>query len=248
MTSPETATPQILELREVSKSFGRLQVLTNLSFSLRGGEALGVLGPNGAGKTTMLNLISGDLSVGSGQILFRGVDITRAPAPVRCHRGIGRTYQIPRPFVGMTVFENVLVGATYGRGPERRDHDAHAVCREVLQLTGLLERADVLAGNLGLLERKRLELARALATRPSLLLLDEIAGGLMEPEVHALLEMIAEIRSRRITIIWIEHIVHALVSAVDRILAINFGVKLVEGQPQEVLASREFQEVYLGVD
>jgi branched-chain amino acid transport system ATP-binding protein len=241
------AGPPILELRQVSKSFGRLQVLTNLSFSLSEGAALGILGPNGAGKTTMLNLIAGESSVASGQILFRGMDITAAPAPERCRRGIGRTYQVPRPFVGMTVFENVLVGATYGRGPERSDQDASDLCHEVLQQAGLLERADVLAGNLGLLDRKRLELARALATRPSLLLLDEIAGGLTDPEVHALLEVIAEIRSRHITIIWIEHIVHALISAVDRILAINFGVKLAEGLPQEVLASREFQEIYLGV-
>ena len=242
------AVPPILELREVSKSFGRLQVLANLSLSLGEGEALGILGPNGAGKTTMLNLISGDQCVGSGQILLRGEDITREPAPVRCRRGIGRTYQIPRPFAGMTVFENVLVGATYGRGSERRGQDTNEVCHDVLQLTGLRERADVLAGNLGLLERKRLELARALATRPSLLLLDEIAGGLTGPEVQALLEVIAEIRARHITTIWIEHIVHALLSTVDRILAINFGVKLVEGLPQEVVASREFKEVYLGVD
>src|SRR5574341_574663 len=247
MTHEMAAAPPILEVREVSKSFGRLQVLAQLSFNLGEGEALGILGPNGAGKTTMLNLIAGDLQAGSGQVLFRRVDITREPAPNRCRRGIGRTYQIPRPFVGMTVFENVLVGAMYGRGPERRDQDTPELCREVLQLTDLLERADLLAGNLGLLERKRLELARALATLPSLLLLDEIAGGLTEPEVHALLGVIAEIRARRVTIIWIEHIVHALASAVDRILAINFGVKLVEGLPQEVLASREFQEVYLGV-
>ena len=239
--------PPILELRDVTKSFGRLQVLTGLSFSLSEGRALGILGPNGAGKTTMLNLISGDMRLGSGQILFRGIDISHEPAPERCRRGIGRTYQIPRPFVGMTVFENVLVGAAYGRGPEQRDQNVNDLCREVLQLTGLLERADILAGNLALLERKHLELARALATQPSLLLLDEIAGGLTEPEVHVLLEVIAEIRSRRITIIWIEHIVHALLSAVDRILAINFGVKLAEGPPQEVVASREFQEVYLGV-
>ena len=250
MTGQATAAdqPAILELREVSKSFGRLQVLSRLSFSLGEGGALGILGPNGAGKTTMLNLISGEIGVAFGQILFRGVDITTKPAPERCHRGIGRTYQIPRPFVGMTVFENVLVGATYGRGPERRDQDANDVCREVLQLTGLLQRANALAGNLGLLDRKRVELARALATRPALLLLDEIAGGLTEPEVHALLEVIAEIRSRHIAIIWIEHIVHALSSGVDRILAINFGVKLTEGPPHEVLASREFQEIYLGVD
>lgn len=248
MTDQTAATiPPILELRQVSKSFGRLQVLTDLSFGLSEGAALGILGPNGAGKTTMLNLIAGEISAASGQVLFRGADITVEPAPERCRRGIGRTYQIPRPFVGMTVFENVLVGAVYGRGPERHGQDANDLCREVLQQTGLLERADTLAGNLGLLERKRLELARALATRPSLLLLDEIAGGLTDPEVRALLEVIAEIRSRRITIIWIEHIVHALLSVVDRILAINFGVKLAEGLPQEVLASREFQEIYLGV-
>ncbi len=245
------AIPPILELRQVSKSFGRLQVLTNLSFSLSEGVALGILGPNGAGKTTMLNLIAGEVRAASGQVLFRGADITAEPAPERCRQGIGRTYQIPRPFVGMTVFENVLVGAAYGRGSgssrKRHDQDANDLCHEVLQQTGLLERADMLAGNLGLLDRKRLELARALATRPSLLLLDEIAGGLTDPEVRALLEVIAEIRSQRITIIWIEHIVHALISVVDRILAINFGVKLAEGLPQEVLASREFQEIYLGV-
>jgi branched-chain amino acid transport system ATP-binding protein len=244
---PTAASPPILELRQVSKSFGRLQVLTNLSFGLSEGAALGVLGPNGAGKTTMLNLIAGEISAASGQVLFRGADVTVEPAPERCRRGIGRTYQIPRPFVGMTVFENVLVGATYGCGPEWRGQDANDLCREVLQQTGLLERADTLAGNLGLLDRKRLELARALATQPSLLLLDEIAGGLTDPEVRALLEVIAEIRARRVTIIWIEHIVHALISVVDRILAINFGVKLAEGLPQEVLASREFQEIYLGV-
>lgn len=241
-------TSALLELRGVSKSFGRLMVLSRLSFSVFEGMALGILGPNGAGKTTTLNLISGDLPVASGRVLFRGRDITSEPAPQRCRLGIGRTYQIPKPFVGMTVFENVLVGAAYGRGPDQRDRDANDMCHEVLQRTGLLERADELAGHLGLLDRKRLELARALATRPMLLLLDEIAGGLTEPEVRELLEVIAQIRAQNVAIIWIEHIVHALAASVDRILAINFGVKLAEGPPQEVLASREFQEVYLGVD
>jgi branched-chain amino acid transport system ATP-binding protein len=237
----------ILELQRVSKSFGRFQVLNELSFSLEEGGALGILGPNGAGKTTMLNLISGEQHVSSGTVLFRGVEVNAEPAPVRCRRGIGRTFQIPRPFAGMSVFENVLVGATYGRGPERRSREANDLCRDVLQRTGLLGRANTLAGKLGLLDRKRLELARALATQPSLLLLDEIAGGLTEPEVQAMLEVITAIRSGRVTIIWIEHIVHALLAAVDRILAINFGVKLAEGPPQQVLASHEFQEVYLGV-
>jgi branched-chain amino acid transport system ATP-binding protein len=246
-TQDAAQSPPILELREVSKTFGRLQVLSRLSFSLREAEVLGILGPNGAGKTTLLNLIAGDMAVASGQILFRGQDVTAESAPQRCHRGIGRTFQIPRPFVGMTVFENVLVGGTYGSGARRHDRDTVNLCREVLEQTGLAAQSDALAGNMGLLDRKRLELARALATRPALLLLDEIAGGLTEPEVRALLAVIAEIRARGIAIIWIEHLVHALVASVDRILAINFGVKLAEGLPQEILASREFQEIYLGV-
>jgi branched-chain amino acid transport system ATP-binding protein len=236
----------LLELRNVSKSFGALLVVDSLSLSLGEGEALGILGPNGAGKTTLLNLISGDQPALSGQIIFKGTDITAKPVPKRCHLGIGRTYQIPRPFGGMTVFENVLVGATYGRKDHERN--SYELCRDVLALTGLLDCWDVVAGGLPLLERKRLELARALATQPTLLLLDEIAGGLTEHEVHELLQVIADIRSRKITIIWIEHIVHALVSTVDRIMAMNFGAKLAEGRPEEILASRDFQEIYFGVE
>jgi branched-chain amino acid transport system ATP-binding protein len=146
----------------------------------------------------------------------------------------------------MTVFENVLVGATFGRKDHQRD--SYELCRDVLAVTGLLDRWDVLAGRLPLLARKRLELARALATQPTLLLLDEIAGGLTEHEVQELLQVIDQIRSRNITLIWIEHIVHALVSTVDRIMAMNFGAKLAEGRPEEVLASREFQEIYFGVE
>jgi branched-chain amino acid transport system ATP-binding protein len=236
----------LLELREVSKAIGGLLILNNLSFSLNTGVALGVLGPNGAGKTTTLNLISGDMSPTSGRIFFDGQDITALPAHKRCHLGIGRTYQIPRPFAGMTVLENVLVGAAYSRG--RSERASYTVCQEVLELTGLLERRDVAAGNLRLLERKRLELARALATQPKLLLLDEIGGGLTEPEVQALLTVIGNIRARGVTLIWIEHIVHALASAVDRVLAMNFGSKLAEDTPQEILASKAFQEIYLGVE
>ncbi|MCK6625302.1 MAG: ABC transporter ATP-binding protein [Anaerolineae bacterium] len=236
----------ILELRGVSKSFRALMVLNDISFTLNPGEALGVLGPNGAGKTTMLNLISGDLPVSSGQIVFQGVDITRMPAERRCRMGIGRTAQIPRPFAKMTVFENVLVAATYGRGKGERD--SYALCRDILRQTGLFEKQDVLAGNLRILGRKRLELARALATEPTLLLLDEIAGGLTDHEVYELLEVIANIRARGITIVWIEHIVHALLSSVDRILAINFGTKLAEGLPRQVIESPEFQEIYFGVE
>ncbi len=239
------ATP-ILELREVSKSFGSLNVIQQLSLSLAQGEALGILGPNGAGKSTMFNLITGDYPISSGQLFYKGKEVSGIAAYQRCRQGIGRTYQIPRPFAGMTVFENLLVGATYGRNKSIRE--SHSLCQEILQTTGLIGRSNLRAGGLRLLERKRLELARALATEPELLLLDEIAGGLTEQEVHELLEVIRAIRARGVTIIWIEHILHALVSIVDRILVINFGKKLTEGTPQEVLASRELQEIYLGVE
>jgi branched-chain amino acid transport system ATP-binding protein len=236
----------ILELHNVSKSFGALLVCDNISASLKAGEALGILGPNGAGKTTLLNLIAGDLPVSSGRIVFQGQDITHLSPAKRCHLGIGRTYQIPRPFIGMTVLENVLVGVAYGYN--QREKDSYDISYEILKQTGLLARCNVVAGNLRLLGRKRLELARALATQPSLLLLDEIAGGLTDHEVYELLEVITEIRAKGVTIIWIEHIVHALVSSVDRIMAINFGVKLTEGNPKEVVDSPEFQEIYFGVE
>ncbi len=236
----------ILQLANVSKSFGLLQVCNDLSLMLDEGAALGVLGPNGAGKTTLLNLIAGDLPVSSGRIVFRGQEVTSMPAHQRCRLGIGRTFQIPHPFTAMTVFENVLVGAMYGS--QRREKDSYDHCAEVLYLTGLTKQADTLAGNVRLLDRKRLELARALATQPTLLLLDEIAGGLTDQEVLRLLEVIEAIRKQGVTIIWIEHIVHALVSSVDRILAINFGTKIADGSPDEVINSPEFKQIYFGVE
>ncbi len=236
----------LIELVDVSKSFDQLLVCNQLSFSLEAGAALGILGPNGAGKTTLLNLISGDLPVSSGVIRFRGDDITTLPAHQRCRMGIGRTFQIPLPFSGMTVFENVLIGALYGHQQNQKDSTEH--CYEVLRLTGLMRQANELAGNLRLLDRKRLELSRALATQPDLLLLDEIAGGLTDHEVVNLLDVIQAIREQDVTIIWIEHIVHALVSSVDRILAINFGTKLAEGKPDDIVKSPEFQQIYFGVE
>jgi branched-chain amino acid transport system ATP-binding protein len=235
--------------------------------------ALGVIGPNGAGKTTMFNLITGDATPDAGRIVFDGVDITARPPHARCLAGIGRTYQIPHPFEGMTVFENVLVGATFGgaarrggsqrsgrerRGPDHgglerggREHggagrDANALSIAVLHRTGLASKANALAGSLTLLDRKRLELARALATSPRLLLLDEIAGGLTEHEMTALVATIKEIREQGVAIIWIEHVVHALISVVDRLLAINVGRHLAEGDPREVMASPEVRKVYMG--
>jgi branched-chain amino acid transport system ATP-binding protein len=241
-----TGMPTLLELASISKSFGRLLVCNALSFRLEQGAALGILGPNGAGKTTLLNLISGDLPVSSGKILFHGQDITAVPAYKRCRMGIGRTFQIPRPFSAMTVYENVLVGATHGS--QKREHESRDRCVDVLQLTGLERQANTLASDLRLLDRKRLELARALATQPTLLLLDEIAGGLTDHEVLRLLDVIRAIRQQGVTIIWIEHIVHALVSSVDQILALNFGTKIAEGKPQDVISSPDFQQIYLGVE
>jgi branched-chain amino acid transport system ATP-binding protein len=219
-------------------------VIDDLSISVNHGEALGIVGPNGAGKTTWFNLITGAVHADSGKVVFEGKEITHLARHERCRAGIGRTFQIPRPFVGMTVFENVLVGATHGRGmAERASYDR---CMEVLEMVGLIKKVNVLAGSLTLLERKRLELARALATDPKLLLLDEIAGGLTEAEVLDLIEEIKKLRATGITIVWIEHIVHALLAVVDRISVIQFGRNLCEGEPHQVMNSPEVQACYMG--
>lgn len=236
----------LLELEGVSKRFGALTVTDDLSLTLDEGEALGVIGPNGAGKTTMFNLITGDLRPDVGRIRLLGRDITSMKPAVRCRLGIGRTYQIPHPFVGMTVYENTLVGAGFGAGLHERE--ARDECMALLELTGLAEQANAFAGTLRLLDRKRLELARALATRPRVLLLDEVAGGLTEHEVQALVDTIGTIREGGVSIVWIEHLVHALVSAVDRLIAINFGRLLCVGEPAAVMSSPEVQAVYMGVE
>ena len=234
-------------MEAVSLRFGALQVIDDLSVQLEEGEAVGVVGPNGAGKTTMLNLLAGQLRPDRGTIRFDADDVTALPARRRCQLGIARTYQIPQPFTGMTVFENALVGATFG-SHGRSDAEAADAAAAGLERAGLLGRANRLAGTLTLLERKRLELARALATGPRVLLLDEIAGGLTEPEVHELVAVIGELRSAGVSILWIEHIVHALVSVVDRLVAVDFGRKLLEGRPEAVLASPEVRDVYLGAE
>lgn len=236
----------LLQVENLTKDFGALRVCNGVSFSVNKGEALGILGPNGAGKTTLLNLIAGDLNPSAGRIMFDGRDVTSLRANRRCVLGIGRTAQIPRPFAGMTVYENVLIGALYGH--HQRGEDSARLCKDILDQTGLLPKWNTLAGDLRLLDRKRLELARALATAPSLLLLDEIAGGLTDHEVHDLLAVLRDIRARGVTLIWIEHIVHALVSVVDRIMALDFGTVLAEGTPHEVLHSEAFRQVYFGID
>ena len=240
-------TTPLLQLDHVSKRFGALKVTQDISFSLEPGEALGVLGPNGAGKTTLFNLISGDVLPDDGKIRFKGLDITRRPPHRRCHEGIGRSYQIALPFEGMTVFENLLVGSMFGAG-RKRTTEAHDRCADILERTGLIAKANRLAGSLTLLDRKRLELARALATEPDLLLLDEIAGGLTEHEAHALVETVQGIRAQGISIIWIEHVVHALLAVATRLLVINFGAKLADGGPREVMDSPEVKRVYMGIE
>ena len=233
-----------LETVELRKSFGGVLVIDDLSISVDTGEALGIVGPNGAGKTTWFNLITGAVHQDAGKVIFLGKDITGLAKHQRCRVGIGRTFQIPKPFSGMTVFENVLVGATHGRGMAERASYDH--CIEILEITGLHKKVNSLAGSLTLLDRKRLELARALATDPKLLLLDEIAGGLTQAEVEELLEEIKKLRQTGVTIVWIEHIVHALLAVVDRIVVIQFGRKLCEGDPHEVMNSQEVQACYMG--
>lgn len=237
---------EILSLQRVSKSYGALKVTDGMSFSLGEGEMLGILGPNGAGKTTLFNLISGDVRPDAGRVMFRGRDITALPPHRRCRHGVGRSYQIPHPFSGMTVFENLLVAAIYGDG--MTEQAAEAVCIDTMEQTGLMKRANQLAGSLTLLDRKRLELARALATGPKLLLLDEIAGGLTEHEAKELVRLIQEIKARGVSMIWIEHVVHALLAVADRLLVVNFGTKLAEGQPKAVMNDPEVKRVYMGIE
>ncbi len=235
----------LLDLEQVSKSYGATAVVDRLDLSVGRHEALGIIGPNGAGKTTIFNLIAGDVAPDGGRVIYDGRDITGLPSYLRCRMGIGRSYQIPHPFAKMTVFENLLVGAFYGG--RRTEREGYERCVEVLQITGLLPKANVPAGALTLLQRKRLELARALAVSPRLLLLDEIGGGLTEHECLELVETIRTIHRGGMAIVWIEHIVHALVSMVDRLVVIHAGRKLAEGEPRAVMANPEVKEVYVGI-
>jgi branched-chain amino acid transport system ATP-binding protein len=236
----------ILALHGVAKSYGALKVTDRVSLAVEAGETLGILGPNGAGKTTLFNLVCGDVKVDAGRVEFEGRDITALPAHQRCRLGLGRTYQIPQPFGQMSVFENLVAAACFGGG--QRERDAWHTASEVLAQTGLRRHANQRAGSLTLLNRKRLELARALATKPKLLLLDEIAGGLAEHEARELVDELARIKAAGMTMVWIEHVVHALLAIADRLFVINFGQPIAEGAPQAVMANPEVQRVYLGVE
>ena len=236
----------ILTLRQVTKRYGAIVVADAVDLAVEEGEALGIIGPNGAGKTSLFNLVAGTVAVDSGTVMFEGRDVTRLDAAARCRRGIARSFQIPHPFAGMTVFENLVVGAAFGGGMAERDAYGKAV--DVLRVTGLAPKANALAGSLTLLERKRLEMARALATSPKLLLLDEIAGGLSEYECRDLVATIKALRAIGVSIVWIEDVEHALLAVVDGLIVIDFGKKIAEGDPKTVMASREVGEIYLGLE
>ena len=240
----EPISSDLLVVRDLSRSFGRLAAVSDLSFEVRRGEILGIMGPNGAGKTTVFNLLTGVLKPDSGSIILDGRDITHLSAAKRCRAGIGRTYQVPRPFSKMTVLENLMVAAVHGGG--LREKKAKGKSDEILELIHLTAVRNNFAGSLPLLDRKRLELGRALASQPSLILIDEVAGGLTEKEVEQLLAIVKEIQRQGITIIWIEHIMMMMSEGTDRVLAIAEGKRMQCGNPSEVMCSKEVLECYLG--
>ncbi|MGA2042908.1 MAG: ATP-binding cassette domain-containing protein [Roseiarcus sp.] len=234
----------VLATTGVHKRFNALVVLDGIDFSLRADEAVGIVGPNGAGKTTLLAVLAGALAPTAGTIRYRGDDVTAMPAAERCRLGIVRTHQIPQPFGGMTVFENVFVAATNG-GRLHRDA-AHARTIEAIDLCGMLAVANRRAETLGLLDRKRLELARALGAGPSVLLLDEIGGGLTDGEAGELVATIRQLRARGLAIVWIEHIVHVLLQVADRLICMDAGRIIADGDPRAVMADEAVISAYLG--
>jgi branched-chain amino acid transport system ATP-binding protein len=236
----------ILALEKISKQFGAIVVADALDLALAQGEALGIIGPNGAGKTTLFGIIGGTIAPDAGRVLYDGRDITAMPPARRCTMGIGRSFQIPLPFGGMSVFENLVVASAFGGG--RRERDAYARCMEILERCGLAAKANRPAASLALLDRKRLELARALATDPAVLLLDEVAGGLTERECHALIELIRDVRRSGVSIVWIEHVVHALVASIDRLLVLYNGAFIAAGDPAAVIKSPQVAEIYMGIE
>lgn len=232
----------VLAVTNLSRRFGAITVADNLSFEVAQGECLGIIGPNGAGKTSVFNMLTGNVKPEAGRIVLDGKDMTGATAHARTKAGLGRTYQVPQPFGRLTAFENVLAAAVFGGGA---GHAAQDRARDVISRTGLKARADKPAESLPLLDRKRLELARAMALRPRLLLLDEIAGGLTEAEVHELVELIQELKPD-VAMVWIEHVTHALSAVAERILAINFGAEIASGLPDAVMRDPAVLEIYMG--
>jgi branched-chain amino acid transport system ATP-binding protein len=234
----------MLELASLSRAFGGLNVIDRVDFAVESGEIVGILGPNGAGKTTLFNMIAGVLSPSGGRVVFEGKDVTAMKAWDRCRLGIGRTYQIPKPFAHMTTFENVLVAAIHGGRSSMASAKQEA--EAILARTGLARHALTPAGQLALLDTKQLELAKALAVKPRLLLLDEIAGGLTEAECEILLGTIGNVHKSGVTIVWIEHVIHALRRLVTRLAVLSGGGFIAMGAPQDVLSDQRVKEAYLG--
>lgn len=237
---------KILEFEHVDAGYGRVQILHDLSFSVEEGEVYGVIGPNGCGKSTMFNALIGLIIPTKGKITFDGHDVTKIKSATRCHMGIGRTFQVPRPFEGMSVFENVLVAAVHGAG--KSEHEGREWALEALKLTELYDKREILAGELTLLDRKRMEIARALGTQPKLLLLDEVAAGLTEAEVQDVMKMVADLKAAKYSIIWIEHVIQTMVQSTDHLMCMQEGHELLIGDPVPVMNSKEVEEVYLGVE
>ena len=242
-TNPEKIAP-LLQGVKIQKSFGLFTVLDSVDFHVNPGESVGIVGPNGAGKTTLFSVLAGSLPLNSGAVLFSGQDITNTDVSARCRAGIARTHQIPLPFSGMSVFENVLVAVRNGAGLKGANADDCVV--DVLEQTRLINHANRPAEALGLLDRKRLELARALATRPSVLLLDEICGGLTQAELDIMLNLIHRLKEQSLTIVWIEHILHALLKVIDRLVCMNTGAVIAQGLPDDVMNDIQVKRAYLG--
>ena len=235
----------ILAFEKISKRFGAVVVAQEINLALDEGEALGIIGPNGAGKTTLFGIATGTVAPDAGRVLLAGTDVTRLSPDRRCRLGLARSFQIPQPFGGMTVFENAVVAAAFGQG--LREREVYAACLEILDRCGLAGKANRPAGSLTLIDRKRLELVRALATKPRVLLLDEVAGGLTEHECVSLVTLIREVRETGVSIIWIEHVVHALIAVVDRLAVLHAGAIIESGEPHAVIRSPQVAEIYLGI-